>query len=314
MASLMNTFQRATSLAFEEGRSKYDDRRNGENTNKHIYSHSSFHNMRNFNRVFVGWCKENGITKLDQINPTVTRQYIDEKLKQGTINLSTAKAYESNFKKLGVLVGELTSRKFDIAPKQVDTKQYATQFEGEKRTLKCDEKDYQRLIDNSRESASKMGYKLSHAFGLRVSEITKLRVQDIKENKIEIVGSKGGRNRTLNIENEEQRQVVNELKDKYLKGKENTPNAFVFTNKDGKRLQNDSINKAFSRGMKRLGIDKYTDAKTGIHSIRKNYATREYQALREKGYSHKTAWGDVSEKLGHGRDREDLFKVYVKED
>ena len=73
-----------------------------------------------------------------------------------------------------------------------------------------------------------------------------------------------------------------------------------------------SLNQYLARQCFRLGITGYKEAKTGIHAIRKMYATEAYLARLNSGMRKEEAWGEVSGILGHGKDRMDLFKVYVK--
>ena len=62
----------------------------------------------------------------------------------------------------------------------------------------------------------------------------------------------------------------------------------------------------------KLYFTEYKEAKTGVHAIRKMYATEAYLERINSGMGKEEAWGEVSEILGHGKDRMDLFRVYVK--
>lgn len=67
-------------------------------------------------------------------------------------------------------------------------------------------------------------------------------------------------------------------------------------------IKEDSVNKQLSRVEEALGIrEKYKNACTGIHSIRKMVAQREYDRCRNGGMARKQAMEWVSAYLGHSR-------------
>lgn len=66
------------------------------------------------------------------------------------------------------------------------------------------------------------------------------------------------------------------------------------------------------RAEKALNIrEKYADADTGLHSIRKMLAQELYDKYRKDGMSKKDALNHVSEYLGHGKDRMETMRQYV---
>ena len=77
-------------------------------------------------------------------------------------------------------------------------------------------------------------------------------------------------------------------------------------------LKDGSVNKSLHRAMERSGVcQNLLDAKAGIHSIRKLVAQERYDQHKEAGRSKKDAAGEVSEYLGHGRDRKDIREIYI---
>ena len=54
------------------------------------------------------------------------------------------------------------------------------------------------------------------------------------------------------------------------------------------------------------------EAKTGVHAIRKMYATEAYLERINSGMGKEEAWGEVSEILGHGKDRMDLLEYMLR--
>ena len=77
-------------------------------------------------------------------------------------------------------------------------------------------------------------------------------------------------------------------------------------------IQSESINKAINRTMDRCNMQEYKEHKTSVHSMRKAFAQREYDRYKSEGLEPKQAWDRVSEQLGHGKNRDDLYKVYVE--
>ena len=63
--------------------------------------------------------------------------------------------------------------------------------------------------------------------------------------------------------------------------------------------------------MRAAGLGEFIEHKTNVHAIRKMVAQERYDELKELGYSNKDAWEEVSDYLGHGEDRWDLYKAYI---
>lgn len=250
---------------------------------------------------FGKFCRANGIKWIKDITPEVANKWIEQKANSGC-KLSTLKAYASRLDKLGRLTHDVLG--YDVNFKADKDKLKERQTADEKiRTVKMERDDLNRALDGMKgKSQSKIAIQLSAAFGLRVSETVKIKAEhiDMQKGILHIIGAKGGRDRDIMIRTDAQRDVLKELLSRD-KGK----GEYLLT------VKADSVNKALSRAFEKLDITTYKDHKTGLHSIRKLYATERYNELRDRGMSHKTAWGHVSEELGHGRDREDLFKVYV---
>ena len=171
------------------------------------------------------------------------------------------------------------------------------------RTIAMKESDYEKIVNVSSSAKGYFAVKLSHAFGLRVSETVKVRPCDIRDNKLIVYKSKGGKTRILPIETKEQKEIISQLKDIATRESRASDKPILNINKG-------SVNKWLSTRCKQLGIRTYNDHKSSIHSIRKNWAIREYRKELMNN-DKKTAWANVSEKLGHGRDREDLREVYL---
>lgn len=172
------------------------------------------------------------------------------------------------------------------------------------RDIKMNEEDLEILLYECNKSSSKArsGIMLSILFGLRVSECCKIKGKDIKlaDKFIHIHDSKGKRCRNIKIETEEQRKFC-----KYIKA----------TVSDEERicpLREDSVNQEIRRMLLKHKINRYQESKTGIHSIRKVYATEEYKKKLQQGMEEVAAWDTTATKLGHGSGRKVLKNIYVK--
>jgi len=121
-------------------------------------------------------------------------------------------------------------------------------------------------------------------------------------------GAKNGRTRTLPLRPED-REFYSWLKKR-------TPEDRVFRRKNGKVLLPGSIDSTIREHMKKLGLDENYPCTTE-HAIRKMFAKERMEALRGPAAltdkkAEMKAWGQVSVELGHGENRPDLYKTYVK--
>ena len=161
---------------------------------------------------------------------------------------------------------------------------------------------YSALMNCMIESKSKDAVRLAYNFALRRGSLIKFEVRDVdlERNLFTVYRDKDGRTRTLPIETEAQRELLTRL----IAGK--GPHDKLINLKEG------SVNKTVRRNMERLGVcQNLIEENTNIHSIRKLAAQERYDQLKEAGRSKREAAGDVSEYLGHGRDRKDIREIYI---
>lgn len=172
------------------------------------------------------------------------------------------------------------------------------------RDIKMEQKDLEILIYecSSCSSKARYGIMLSILFGLRVSECCKMKGKDIKLDSeyIHVHDSKGKRCRDIKIETDEQRKLCECIKAKVSDEARICP------------LREDSVNQEIRRMLLKHKISRYQDRKTGIHSIRKAYATEEYKKNLQQSKDETESWDITATKLGHGSGRKVLKNVYVK--
>lgn len=172
------------------------------------------------------------------------------------------------------------------------------------REIKMEDKDLKIILDECNRSKSKSvnGIRLAVHFGLRVSEVCKIKGKDIRIDKgiIHIHDSKGKRCRDIKIETDDQKELC-----EYIK-------AVVSAEDRICPLREDVVNTTIKRMLIKNKISRYQESKTGIHSIRKAYATKDFQNNLEKYDDESKAWDNTSKKLGHNSGRDSLKNVYVK--
>ena len=285
---------------FHEGMSKHSLKAQNGNRDygSKIFSYQSLNGLKDTAKDFANFMKSKHpeIKKVVHIRQEHVKEFLDSKV--ATSRNLTLQTYATRLNKIGICCSETYNKRLNF-------KVEAPQKEGQSEKIRVgamEKSDFNKVLETSYNCDSKKAIQLAGAFGLRVSECVHLRPCDINLNNqtIFIHQGKGGRDRTLEIRTNEQKQIITELNK--IKGKENEPIL---------KVKADSVNQYLSNNLKRLGITKYSMQKTGVHSIRKMYATERYNELRDKGLNHRKAWDVVSNELGHGKGREDLFKVYV---
>lgn len=277
-----------------------------------IFSYSSMNRLKDVGSDFANFIKQNfpQIKLVKDIKSVHCEAFLKAKL-DGGCTANTVKSYAQSLQKLGKCClyryGEGT---------QIDWKtdkniyQNSIKLEGQTakiRTLTMDQKDFEKAIEHGRNCQSQDALKVCWAFGLRSEEVVSIRACDVKKDSLIVSNAKGGRIRELSADTREKREALarlNELKDYRM-------NAFTNDKINLFTIKKNSVNDYLQTNLRRAEITKYNDAKTGIHSIRKAFASREYERFRGLGFDHKEAWGKVSNELGHGKDRMELFKIYV---
>ena len=172
------------------------------------------------------------------------------------------------------------------------------------RDIEMSDNDLDILLNEIKNSNSKakLGIELLCYFGLRVSEICKLKGQDISlENMtLHIHESKGKRSRDLDIDSLEKLEACKEVVAAVKKDERICP------------LRADSVNAEIRRILVKNKITKYKEHKTGVHSIRKSVAKKELLKILDETGDMKVAEEATATMLGHGKKRKDIINTYVK--
>ena len=277
-----------------------------------IFSYSSMNRLKDVGSDFANFLKQNypTIKLVKDIKTVHCESFLKAKLDSGCTS-TTVKSYAQSLQKLGKCClyryGERTQIDWST---DKNIYQNSAKLDGQTakiRTLLMDKNDFDKALEKGRECQSKEALKVCWTFGLRSEEVVSIRACDVNEDSLIISNAKGGRVRELVADTDEKRTILarlNEIKESRMNAFQNDKIG-LFT------IKKNSVNDYLQTNLRRAEITKYNDAKTGIHSIRKSFATREYDRFRAQGLDHKSAWGKVSTELGHGKDRMELFKIYV---
>jgi integrase/recombinase XerD len=139
------------------------------------------------------------------------------------------------------------------------------------------------LIKASKKKSKRLIIELLYSSGLRVSEATKLKIENLnlKERTARVVGGKGNKDRTVILS----KTWIKKFKKCLAKRKLKSP--YVFAKKNGSPISTDSIERLVKKTAKKAGIEK----KVTPHTLRHSHATH----LLEAGENIRT----IQELLGH---------------
>jgi integrase/recombinase XerD len=154
---------------------------------------------------------------------------------------------------------------------------------GKKLPVVMTREEVKKIINATRKKRDKLILMLLYSSGLRVSEVTKLKLNDLNldERTAVVRGGKGNKDRLVILSE----HWVNEFKE-YLKNRRAT-SEYVFCNSIGRPISVDSIQRIVRRARIKAGINKNVTP----HSFRHSFATH----LLERGESIRK----IQELLGH---------------
>lgn len=274
---------------FQEGMDKHSIKLQGKDNSK-IYSYSDRKNLIDLSSNFANWLKINypEIKQLYEINSSHIQEFLSSKTSD--CSQKTLEQYQSRFRKLEVLAN--STYNINVNYHNVVTPLSSRNGGSKIRNAMLSTDNYNKLLKTTNANFRK-ALTLSFHFGLRAAECAKLRYEDISENGIKIIDSKGKRNRFIPVENKQQKKIIED-----------------FLNKKGRvvSVQVGSLQQAFNREKKKQGV---FITNGDFHTARKAFATNKFQEYRKQGQSVQQALNNVSHRLGHGNNRNDLMKQYI---
>ena len=287
-----------------------------------IYSFSAKSNLLDTAHNLCEYIKEHypDIDKVKHIRSEHCQEWLDSKAKGGC-SLNTIETYKSNLVKLsrvvnhhfGVHTNFETKVKAELIPDRTSPREFA---------LTPDEVE---RVKNSivKPCHSSNFFVFSSYTCCRVNSVEKLLVSDLRFSandtvEVSIRKDKGGRDRTLTVQDKEFFSFCRDL----VSGKEKSDSLFG-------GIKKGSADRWLNRRLHRLEITvpqaktigTKTVLKSGNHSIRKSsiqaYYQKQYQHYLDKGYSpdkaDRTAKNDCCVRLGHGtaEKRVDIVNIYL---
>jgi integrase len=238
--------------------------------------------------TYVKWARERyGIRYLVELNEVMTREYFKELRGKGQ-SAYYMLGVRSALKKLELGIRKVFHKNVRIVPKDLELP---------RRSLKL-RRNCMAYTDEQVEAILKEAHKINDEaakalelqvrFGLRITEVLKLRKKDVhfERGMLVVWRGKGGRLREVPIEDEESRALLFEL----CMGKE----------EDDLLFKDLSVWKLEWEVMKRACTAAGIKA-SRTHNLRHTYAVRQYEKRIREGKTNKEARKEVSLLMGHNR-------------
>lgn len=280
------------------GASKHSDIVTGQKNAK-IYSWSSYHNRVDVACQFAAYVREHypEVREARQLTPEMAESFLLSK--SGSCTTETLDCYRSNLASLGDNINRTYSTaRVDLRVSKV----VGTTANQPTRCKAMTDAQIAILRDSYKPGSSgHTAVTLASVAGCRASEIVRLKPEhiEVKSSSLATVfirGGKGNRDRTIQIHDPQDVKQLADIKASAAAGERLVPT------KVG------SIQKSLNRHMAKLSGSSGNSMKaefqhTGFHSIRKNYAQREYDRYRQN-HTRQESLNHVSAQLGHGEGRD----------
>ena len=290
--NLKYQFLQAINNSFRESMDKHSDKANSIRNTDKIYSYSARNNLIDLSANFANYMRETypEVHKVSDIQAKHIQGFLNSKTE--SCSQTTLNQYSAQLRKLEKCVNAKyhCNVNYDCHVVPASCKNGG----GKIRNVMLSKNNFKMLVKNTSNQNFKKAITLSFYFGLRTAECAKLKAEDIKNNGIFIIESKGKRSRFVPAETDKQKQILEQIKEK----------------NEGRicPVQHQSLQQAFRRELKKNGIIIQNGA---FHTCRKAYATQKYKEYREQGLSVKESMSKVSVNLGHGANRFELMKEYI---
>ncbi len=272
--------------AFKEGQKKHDIK----HENKEqigVWSYGTKMDLLNKIDTFSGWCKDNGITKLEKVDKALITQFLEDKSNDGCTD-RTVEAYRSALGRLGVLSGR------DWNVQKVISRGRAAADRGAESVISKEDFDKILAYCHQNPSKSSVCILLEREIGIRAGDMAY--GVKIDENSLKI-NSKNGRICTRAITPEVQKIIESEPFRGMIdeRGRVHAP-------------KDDSLNKYLRRAEDKLGIERHS-----FHDLRRFVAQEKYDEYRHSGADRTQALNKVGEWLNHGENRAEMvLESYIK--
>jgi site-specific recombinase XerD len=123
------------------------------------------------------------------------------------------------------------------------------------------------MISACEDTEEKLIIAMLVSMGLRRSELTNIKIEDISFNQINVMG-KGSKNRSVFFQDD-----VYELFEKFLKERKDSNFEYLFRSKMGSKYAENSINEMVKRIARQAGIDPERIENISCHTFRRTFAT-----------------------------------------
>lgn len=227
-------------------------------------------------KYFINWLSNTEITKATVIK---YKEYLLEKYKPRSVNSMVA-ALNCFFK---------FSKCFDLVIKPVKIQKQP--FRNQK--VYITRKEYQKMVNKTKDIQSKMLILTLANLGIRVSEVKYLTVEAVREKEMIIYNK--GKSRIVYIPKVLRKELL-----KYCK-RENLKNGSIFINREGRPLNRVTIWRKIKKAAKESGV---SETKAFPHNLRHLYAVTFYKKNKDVDL--------LATILGHSSI--DTTRIYIQED
>ena len=280
------------------GASKHSDMATGQKNGK-IYSWSTFHSRQDTACQLAAYIRENypEVKNANELTAEMAESFLLSK--SSTCTTETLDCYRSNLASLG----ENINRTYRSANVNLKVGKIVGTTANQESRCKPMTTDHITMLKDSYKpgSTGHTAVTLAACTGCRASELVRLTGNSIEIKSsnfatVFIEGGKGNRDRTIAITDPSSVSALADIKSRAA------DNQRIVDCKCG------SIQKSINRHMSKIvgssgGSMKDEYKNTGFHSIRKNFAQREYDRYREN-HSRQESLDYVSAQLGHGAGRD----------
>lgn len=266
--------------------------------NGKIYSWSSYHSRVDVACQFATYVREHypEIKEARQLTPEMVESFLLSK--SNTCTTETLDCYRSNLASLGQNI----NRTYGSACVDLRVGKIAgTTANQETRCRAMTDNHLSVILDSYKPgSTGHTAVTLASATGCRCSELVRLKPEQIEINNsiavVQVIGGKGNRDRQIVVSDPALIQSLGEIKAAA------TPGERILSCKSG------SLQKSLNRHMSNLsdgagGSLKDFYRHTSYHSIRKNFAQKEFDRYRQN-HTRQESLDFVSRQLGHGAGRD----------